>query len=380
MKYLGSARMKLATIKVDEKDIAARMKKPDVIRLAETMRQLADDGETPQPLQDPVVNGERERVLIIGRDRFAALRIIGVDMAWFKVVKANAQQVADAEEVENIFRRDIVDRDKKIAARVERLAKKIAAEEAAKKEEAKEAAKAEGKKPTEEPRARGRQQTPEGKAREVVAKEQRTTPDAIRKSQERAKIAAMPAAERTARKLEAEDRKRMVEEAKPPVNPVGLVLPVAWCRQVRAIQEGLEAVGKALFSAKGAAGRLAATAAAALAPVLQAISKQLSDIDALVAASMPKAACVACKDPGGEGGRRAKCKLCQGTGYLTASQWDAKGTIPAELLVTGAKAVVSDGHGGFALLSERKPVAPPEPVAPPKAANGQRKLDIRAEG
>ncbi len=148
-------------------DLAARMKKPSVIALAATFKDLGGGPGNPLWVKRVRLGWQ----LIAGRDRLAAMMLNGVKKWSVKPVEdATPEDIADLEEVENLYRREVSNRDELIARRVEKLAARFAAEP-------RDSGHASAKP--------GRPVTPEGRAREQVAAETGRSKEAVRKAQAR---------------------------------------------------------------------------------------------------------------------------------------------------------------------------------------------------
>lgn len=176
MKFIGVKRLKIEALKLpgDWKKI---LKSDDAGTLAESLAHVPI-------LQRPGVR-KKDRAVIWGRHRLAALHIDGQRSAEVDLWDCSDEELALAKDVENAFRRgpDVMSRMRLI----ERWAKEIAdarAEDAGEKPEA-----AERNKRDNVPviAQRGKPKTAKGEARERVAALAGVTPETLRKQEQRAK-------------------------------------------------------------------------------------------------------------------------------------------------------------------------------------------------
>lgn len=340
---LGYKVLKVASVVVDEADIAERMTQPHVIELAKSVKDTI-------PIHAPTVNrvkGSSGPILLAGRDRMAAYRLGGLTEAWFHLVQTDAKGAAQIEEDENLRRRG-AERDAAIAKAVEERAAAVeevkAAEEAeAAKTDAENPDKSSGKskpKKPDKPAKIGRPKSAKGEARAEVAKKAGTSPEAIRKAEARAK-----------KKTEAEKAPSKPAEPRlhPRVESFGVLVSATFVSMIDDILVGLDTTDRHLKSAQGSVTRMGSELAIGEmeAGALPKVKAMLHDTAALVRSLMPKCVCPYCKDPDNTAGRRETCKACDNRGYLSEGQ--AQG-IPPELLVPGKHALVSDGGTGFVPL------------------------------
>jgi len=321
MKWAGYAQVALSKLKLPG-DIKARMGMPRVMDLARSIELLGDE-----PINALAVEKDG-LVLIAGRDRTAALMRLGAKKAWCHLaVDVTDQDRLDLEIDENLHRRQD-DRDKLIARRVAKVAGELSDEMS-----------------DNSPRQPGRPKSKQTKAREVVARELDTTPEAVRAAEKRA---------------EAEEREETAEPVvvPPPVETWGV--PVEHLTQefasVRIAQEAMRVADRHLRQAQSALAALedgggvcAAFHMLVYGEVHQAASRLRSFI--------PTALCPYCK---GLAHRRERCSGCSGAGYVSD---DALLGVAEELRAKGPGAVVPDGRGGFVLVVAQrskgaKPVAP----------------------
>src|SRR5689334_5170771 len=166
LRWLGYKQVGVNTI-VLPSDVKRRMKAPHVIELAKSIAELGEE-----PIHAPTI-ANRTRKLIAGRDRMAALLINGVKSCWVRMVEGTPQELADLEVDENLHRRQD-NRDELIARRVAKVEGQIEAEIEA------------GQLPDTASGNAGRPKSARGQARERVARELGTTPEAVRAAETRA--------------------------------------------------------------------------------------------------------------------------------------------------------------------------------------------------
>lgn len=163
MRWLDYQRLPVKSL-VLPGDIRQRMKEPHVIELAASMRGGGGD-----PIHAPTINGDTN-VLIAGRDRMAALLLNKATKVWCHVaVEVTEDDARNLEVDENLHRRHD-DRDALIARKVAKTVESL--ERDAQLPVAK--------------TGRGAPRTIKGQAREKVARELGTTPEAIRSAERRA--------------------------------------------------------------------------------------------------------------------------------------------------------------------------------------------------
>jgi ParB-like chromosome segregation protein Spo0J len=305
MKWVGYQQLPLSKLKLPG-DIKARMSRPRVEDLANSIQLLGDE-----PINALTVEKDG-LVLIAGRDRTAALMKLGVKKVWCHLVtELSDQDRLDLEIDENLHRRQD-NRDDLIAKRVKRVEGELL-----------------DKMSDNSPRQPGRPKSTKAAAREVVARELDTTPEAVR------------AAEKRATAPEEESAAAPVEIA-PPVETWDV--PVEHLAQefasVRIAQEAMRAADRHMQQAQRAlsaledGGGIAGQLHSRLYGGVHATAAQLR-------ASIPSALCPYCK---GLANRRATCGGCGALGYVGD---DALLGVADELKRRGADAVVPDGRGGF---------------------------------
>jgi hypothetical protein len=227
MKWMGYRHVAVDSI-VLPGDINKRMKRPHVVELAKSIRELGDE-----PIHAPTVTAKGSK-LVAGRDRMAALLLNESEDCWVRLVEGSKQELADLEVDENLHRRHD-DRDDLIARRVAKVAGEV---EAA------------GQLPDAVYGNPGRPKTARGAARERVARELGTTPDAIRAAEHRA----------TAKKSEVSPAAIEGKPLVPPVEIWGLPIPEAMpgyeFAEIVNVQREIDAADKALRAAQAALTKL----------------------------------------------------------------------------------------------------------------------------
>jgi hypothetical protein len=164
MNWLPPQLMKVSAL-VLPGDIKARQKQPHVVELAESIGKRTGK----RPIHLPTVEYPSKE-LLSGADRMAAQLILGYRSVWVQPVsQLTPQERRDIVRDENLHRR-VVDRDVLIRQRVEEAAAEIEAARLLEEVE----------------RKPGRPKSAKGEAREVVARQLGTTPDAIRVAEARA--------------------------------------------------------------------------------------------------------------------------------------------------------------------------------------------------
>jgi hypothetical protein len=311
VKWLGYQQLPLSKLKLPG-DIKARMSRPRVEDLANSIQLLGDE-----PINALTVEKDG-LVLIAGRDRTAALMKLGVKKVWCHIaVEMTEEDRADIEMFENLHRRQD-NRDDLIARRVKRVEGELL-----------------DKMSDNSPRQPGRPKSTKAAAREVVARELDTTPEAVRAAEKRAEQA-------TAEDMADDGAPCVHVDVPPPVETWGV--PVEHLAQefasVRIAQEAMRAADRHMQQAQRAlsaledGGGIAGQLHSRLYGGVHATAAQLR-------ASIPSALCPYCK---GLANRRATCGGCGGLGYVGD---DALLGVHDGLKLRGADAVVPDGRGGF---------------------------------
>ncbi len=357
-KWLGIRKIKLATIVVPG-GFARRKKEPHVRELAESIARAG-------VISLPVIDAKTRR-LVAGGDRLAALMLNKVTQHEMRLVQGTPEELEELTITENLRRRRGDDYDGMTA----RLVELVTGEKPTK------AARHEDDEPdsndelpgelTENTLARpaGRPKTDKGAAREEVAKRLGKTPEAIR------------SAEKRARKREAEAAEALVPEEqrlaeRPPVTTYGVTLSTENARAIVAVQELIDQADSYLRRAQGALTTLKGVNAigASLSARIQASMHQAADA---VRRERPDSICPCCKLIVA---RVASCTFCGGLGVVSN---DKLAGVAAELLVSGAKAVVPDGRGGFVPYARESGKVGQTTSQKVSAAKGARKLRIEDE-
>jgi len=327
MRWAGYRELPLKRLKLPG-DIPARMKLPHVIELSKSI----DLGN--ELINAPVVEGETEE-LHAGRDRIAACLLRRMKKVWCHVaVEMTDEDRADLELFENLHRRQD-NRDELIARRVARLA---------------------GQLPDTASGKPGRRKTARGAAREQVAREIGTTPEAVRAAEKRA---------------EADEQEEQEEPATPVVVPPPVEtwgVPVDHLAQefasVRIAQEAMRAADRHLQAAQRALAALADGGGVAR-HYHARLYAGVHNAAAALRADIPTALCPYCK---GAPQRQVNCNGCSRIGYVGDN---ALLGVAEELKRGGAAACVPDGKGGFMPAV----VTPAKKKAIPSAAKALQILD-----
>lgn len=303
--------------------------------------------------------------LVAGRRRLAGLLNDSVKRTWVHLVDGTPAELRRLTASENLHRGHRDDLAQLRAAYVEETAAEVEQEwEFADKG----------------PRKPGRPKTAKGEARERAARELGTTPEALRKVEERAVAKVQPPKGAAGG-----------EPAAPPAPPIemhDIVASADWQLSVAFLVHYLTGADQALRKLQGES-----VAASQWPAVRQAAKLALQEAAARVRALQPHCACVFCRDADGTAGRRAKCSACGDLGYLTAEQAQR---IPPEQLLAGAAPVVKaqacqkcggnscvtscryDSRGNVdAVRSPEKPAGWPAPPKPPARRRG---LQIEING
>lgn len=281
-------------------DIKARQKQPHVVELAESIGKRTGK----RPIHLPTVEYPSKE-LLSGADRMAAQLILGYRSVWVQPVsQLTPQERRDIVRDENLHRR-VVDRDVLIRQRVEEAAAEIEAARLLEEVE----------------RKPGRPKSAKGAARDQVARELGTTPDAIRVAEARA------AAEEIPNKYSDTPRPRLSVET------YGLPLVADFeADQLTAVQEAFGEADVALRRAQVALGKVGAILI--FASDAQRLVAQVHAAAAEVRAARPAAVCPFCK-------RLERfivaCSGCKGTGFVAA---DVMLGVADELKLGGEQAQV----------------------------------------
>lgn len=314
MKWAGYAEVPIKRLTLPG-DIPARQQMPRVMDLARSIELLGDE-----PINALVVD-RATMTLIAGRDRVAALLRLKAKKAWCHMASdVSDQDRLDLEIDENLHRR-ADDRDKLIASRVA----KVAADLIPDKMSAINAGKT------------GAKKTAKGVAREQVARELDTTPEAVRAAEKRARD-------------EEDAQIAVAQEIAPPVETWGVSVEhlAQEFASVRIAQEAMRAADRHLQSAQRVLGGIEdGGGVAAQLGVL--VYNSVHQAAALLRSRIPTALCPYCK---GMLTKREKCGGCSAIGYVSD---DALLGVADELKLSGKLACVPDGKGGFKRLASAGP-------------------------
>jgi hypothetical protein len=303
-------------------DIKARQKQPHVIELAESIRERTGK----RPIHLPTIEYP-SKVLKIGGDRVAAQLLNGVKSLWVQPVsQATPKEWRDMIRDENLHRR-VSDRDELVLQRVTERAAEIEAERAS--------SEADG------PRAPGRPKTAMGEAREQVARELGTTPDAIRVAAARAE-----ADEEIVDKYPDTPRQC-------PVETYGLQLVAdEEADRIRAVQVAIDSADQFLRRAQAALAGLEVAGPTGWG-VAQVLTMAVHKIACDVRAVRPTAVCPYCKHLPGWA-----CRGCGGSGFVGE---DVMLGVADELKLGGKQAMVATANGLVSYATARGAAQVPEP-------------------
>jgi len=314
MNWVGYAKVPVKRLKLPG-DIPARMKMPHVIELSDSIASSGDE-----LVNAPAVDRDTME-LLAGSDRMAAELLRKSKAVWCHMATdVSESDRANVEFIENFHRR-VDDRDKLIARRVERIAGKLNPDKVSAINVGKTGAK----------------KTAKGLAREQVARELDTTPEAVRAAEKRAAEPDEPSPE-----VEK-------QELPPPVETWGV--PVEHLAQefasVRIAQEAMRVADRHLQSAQRALSALKDGGGIA-AHIHARLYSTVHSAAAHVRSDIPEALCPYCK---GLAHRRDKCNGCQGIGYVGS---EGLLGVAEELKLGGPLACVPDGKGGFVKVVQPK--------------------------
>ena len=329
MKWMGYKQVGVSTISLPS-DVKRRQKMPHVIELAKSIAELGEE-----PIHAPTI-ANRTRKLIAGRDRMAALLINGVKACWVRVVEGTAQELADLEVDENLHRRHD-NRDELIARRVAKVEAQVEAEL-----------------PDTASGKSGRPKTTRGQARERVARELGTTPEAIRAAENRA--------------AQADAEPPMPRQVLPPVETWGIpdaYFPQGELDAIRKVQAAIDAADGKLRAAQSAIAALKEGCGQVGHRLHALLYEQLHQVSDAVRRARVSYVCPYCKYVPT---LRPTCSGCAGIGFVAAEVIEGVAT---ELTFVDDAAVVVDGRGGFIPIAaarargvERAPIRPqPKPAA-----------------
>lgn len=345
-KWLGVKKVKLDTI-VLPGGFAKRKKEQHVLELAASIRHSG-------VISLPVVDS-KTRKLVAGGDRLAALMTLKVAQHEVRMVTGTPDELEAITLEENVRRRRGDDYDGMIKRLIQlavigghELPAKVASKPA----------------PEPEPAKVGRPKTERGTAREEVAAKLGKTPEAIRQADKRARRAEQ----------EAEEEKIPVEvrlAEKPPITTFGVVLDVEFAKAIVAAQEQIDLADSYIRRAQGALTTLKGQGSLG-GPLHHRMQAEVHQAAVAVRRERPDSVCPCCKlIPA----LKFTCTFCGGIGVVSV---DKLANVAPELLLSGEKAVVVDGKGGF--FSYARESAKPESAQKKStAAKGARKLRIEDE-
>lgn len=336
MKWLGYRQMAVKDIVMDG-SVRRRMKEPRVLELAADTTELGDE-----LINAPAVR-KSDSTLRAGRDRMASVLVRKASKVWVHLFEGTDQEAKDVEDSENLWRRSLSaeERDALIARRVRTVAGGLLVEKTGN---------------------AGRPKSVATAAREKVARELGTTPEAIR------------SAEKRAAEDEAGDPTESIEQAAELAPPVDTWdVPVDHLAQefaqVRIAQAAIDETDRHLRAAQRALSALRpehSDLGSVTSAVYSRIYHQLHQVADEVRRSRPDVLCVYCK---GLAHRRGTCGGCLNLGYMSK---DGLEYVAPELLKRGDEAVVVNGRGGFETLAQAR-------TPKPKAEAKGKKLKIEDE-
>lgn len=315
MKWLAVKRVTLARVIVPG-SFTKRLKQPHVKELAKSIQESG-------VIALPVISTANE--LVAGGDRFAALMLNGTKAHDMRVVEGTPRELELIQIDENLKRRQD-DRDVLIKRRVELG----------------------GELPVEPTGKAGRPKTSHGAAREQVARELGSTPEAVRSAERRATA-----------KDEPDDPSPSVNQA-PPVITWGV--PIDHLKEefgaIRLAQVALKETDRHLKQAQRALTTLDGQQGSIGHALYYRLKEAVHGAADTVRRAIPDALCPYCK---GMLHRRNTCSGCSGFGYVGN---DALDGVAPELLKVGADAVVINGKGGFEPIASARVVRTPVKAAP----------------
>jgi hypothetical protein len=256
MNWLPAVLMPVKQLKLPG-DIKARQKQPHVVELSESIAKRTGQ----RPIHLPTVEYPSKE-LLSGGDRMAAQLLLGYRSVWVQPVsQLTPQERRDIVRDENLHRR-VIDRDALIRQRVEEAAALIELERSSLPPE----------------RKPGRPKTARGEAREQVARELGTTPDAVRMAETRAAAPELPTKS---------------SETPPPVETYGLPLVTdGESAEISAYQGAIDDADRWLRRAQAA---LSSQDGGPFAGQAQRLAADIHRVAADVRAARPVAACPFCK-------------------------------------------------------------------------------------
>jgi hypothetical protein len=311
MNWLPAVLMQVKQLKLPG-DIKARMKLPHVVELSESIGKRTGK----RPIHLPTVEYPSKE-LLSGGDRMAAQLLLGYRSVWVQPVsQLTPQERRDIVRDENLHRR-VIDRDALIRQRVEEAEALIELERSS-------------LPPDRKP---GRPKTARGEAREQVALELGTTPDAIRVAEARAAAPEIV-------------NKSSDTPLPPPVETYGLPLVTDMeSAEISAYQGAIDDADRWLRRAQAA---LSSQEGGPFAGPAQHLGRQVHRVAADVRAARPAAVCPYCKRIPRLVGNPGGCPGCGGRGFVSTE--DMLG-VADEMKLGGGRAMVWDpgdmpaGHG-----------------------------------
>ncbi|HET7036571.1 MAG TPA: ParB/RepB/Spo0J family partition protein [Thermomicrobiaceae bacterium] len=313
LRWMGYKQVAVKTI-VLPSDVKKRQKLPHVVELARSIAELGDE-----PIHAPTIAAKSKK-LIAGRDRMAALLLNGVKSCWVRMADGTAKELADLEIDENLHRRQD-DRDALIARRVNKVTAEV---EAA------------GELPDTVSGKPGRKKTAHGQARERVARELGTTPEAIRAAEARAA---------------APDPVPMPQQVLPPVETWGIAetfFPQGELDAARRVQEVIDAADAKLKAAQGILSGLKDGCGQVGQRAYALLYEHVHQVADAVRRARPEYVCPYCKYVPS---MRPTCPGCAGVGFTGPDSLEA---VADELTHVDEYAVVVDGRGGFIPIAQAR--------------------------
>lgn len=311
----------------------ARLERPHVRALADSIKRLGGEHPVNGVIHHPVVRASDNKVGA-GEDRIAAMCLLDQDNMLVSLVECSDEELEAMREAENKFRRNVVPAE--LLAMVESRAEELEADEfdiddhCGPEESTRRIDSA--KNMLAQP---GRPMSPRGEAIREVAAEVGRSPDAVRKS-----------AERAAKRAKAESFETW-----------GTTQPKHWTERVSKLKRELENTADKLRAA------MAALTRAEMVEKLPAEMWQLHEQLKLAASrcklQSPACVCAYCKNMTDRPEVGGACEACGGRGYLTAEQ---EALVPAELRVHALEMHVQAPEERFAPFDpEDFPVPDPDP-------------------
>lgn len=335
MNWIGAKEVPIKRLKLPG-DIKERQRARHVAELAESFKE-ATGGE---PGNMPWVTAEME--IVAGRDRIAALMLLGKKKAWVRVGVFTRRELTLAEVHENVYRR-ADDRNALLARLIRETELEIAAQEG------------ERLSGTDVPKTTARQSKDSGEmgrpatshsaAIRQVAAETKIAPETLRKAEQRARAKDGDGAAQSGSAGNSPASPLAGEAAPPPIRTFGVPLAASTLVLATKQQAAVDALDGILRRAQAACGDVATAGLGALAERLRS---ELHRMAAELRQDRPAALC-----PVGKGSCSRACQRCHGTHLVPERQL---ADLPAELL-DEAEPKVPNGRGGFAGID--RTTAPP---------------------